>query len=138
MVWYPILTMLIIGPESDHWLCLSLTNWLTNSLTDCRLVNWIDVKMATQNLLKLLLLLMLMMRIVLATVYCRFGRWGLVIKQIFFRYWSQGLIKIVNMKFKLDFEAGVWFIFCIWCFVEVMKLNLGRDSEARFGQYFEV
>ena len=27
--------VLIIGPESDHWLCLSLPN----SLTDCCLVN---------------------------------------------------------------------------------------------------
>ena len=26
-------------------------------------------------------------------------------------------------------------MFC--CFVEVMRLNLGRDSETRFGQYFE-
>ena len=29
------LHVLFIGPESDHWLCLSLTNWLTNSLTHC-------------------------------------------------------------------------------------------------------
>ena len=27
------LAMFFIGPESDHWLCLSLTNSLTNSLT---------------------------------------------------------------------------------------------------------
>ena len=38
------------------------------------------MKLTTQNLLRLLLLLMLMMRIVLATVCCRFGSWGLVIK----------------------------------------------------------
>ena len=25
--------MIFIGPESDHWLCLSVTDWLTNSLT---------------------------------------------------------------------------------------------------------
>ena len=36
----------IIGPESDHWLCLSLTNWLTNSLTDCCLVNLMPVNIA--------------------------------------------------------------------------------------------
>ena len=34
---------LFIGPESDHWLCLSLTNSLTDSLTDCRLVNLMPV-----------------------------------------------------------------------------------------------
>ena len=33
---------LIIGPESDHWLCLSLTNWLTNSLTHSRKLDWCD------------------------------------------------------------------------------------------------
>ena len=37
--------MLIIGPESDHWLCLSLTN----SLTHCRLVNLIDVTLACED-----------------------------------------------------------------------------------------
>ena len=36
--------------------------------------------MPTQNLLRLLLLLMLVMRIVLATVCCRFRSLGLVIK----------------------------------------------------------
>ena len=29
-------------------------------------------------------------------------------------------------------------MFCCLCLVEVMKLNLGRDSEVRFGQDFEV
>ena len=39
---------IFIGPESDHWLCLSLTA-LTDSLTDCRLVNLIDVTLACAN-----------------------------------------------------------------------------------------
>ena len=39
----------IIGPESDHWLCLSLTHSLTDSLTDCRLVNLIDVSLACED-----------------------------------------------------------------------------------------
>ena len=34
-----------IGPESDHWQCLSLTD----SLTDCRLVNLIDVTLACED-----------------------------------------------------------------------------------------
>ena len=34
-----------IGPESDHWLCLSVTD----SLTDCRLVNFIDVTLACED-----------------------------------------------------------------------------------------
>ena len=43
------LTYLIIGPESDHWLCLSLTNWLTNWLTHSCLVNLIDVSLACED-----------------------------------------------------------------------------------------
>ena len=31
-----------------------------------------------------------------------------------------------------DFEAGVWSVFSRCCFVEVMKLNLGLDSEASY------
>ena len=34
-----------IGPESDHWECLSLTH----SLTDCCLVNLIDVTLACED-----------------------------------------------------------------------------------------
>ena len=42
-----------IGPESDHWECLSVTHWLTNSLTDSLtdscLVNLIDVTLACED-----------------------------------------------------------------------------------------
>ena len=37
--------IIFIGPESDHWQCLSVTN----SLTDCRLVNLIDVTLACED-----------------------------------------------------------------------------------------
>ena len=41
-----------------------------------------------------------------------------------------------------DSEAGFGqdfeFYICRWCFVEVMQLNLGQDSEAGFGQDFEA
>ena len=40
---------MLIGPESDHWLCLSLLNSLTHSLTHCRLVNLINVNLACQD-----------------------------------------------------------------------------------------
>ena len=43
------LQSIFIGPESDHWLCLSLTNSLTDSLTDCRLVNLIDVTLVCED-----------------------------------------------------------------------------------------
>ena len=40
---------IFIGPESDHWLCLSLTNSLTDWLTHCCLVNLIDVTLACED-----------------------------------------------------------------------------------------
>ena len=94
------------------------------------------VKMPTQNLLRLLLLLMLVMRIVLATVCCRFGSWGLVIKLNFcsdFGHFGQDFLKL---KFRRDFEAEVWSAFCRWCFEEVkswilvniLKLGLVKFS----------
>ena len=46
------------------------------------------------------------------------------------------LVKISNLKFRRDFEAKVWSVFCCWCLVEVTKWNLGQYSEARFGQDF--
>ena len=71
---FPVQMLFLWDPSPImHWQCLSLTD----SLTHCRLVNLIDVTLAcedlTQNLLRLLLLLMLAMRIMLATVCCRFG-----------------------------------------------------------------
>ena len=38
--------VLFIGPESDHWLCLSVTHSLTDSLTHCCLVNLMPVNIA--------------------------------------------------------------------------------------------
>ena len=38
-----------IGPESDHWQCLSLTDQLTDSLTNSRFVNLIDVTLAFED-----------------------------------------------------------------------------------------
>ena len=75
--------------------------------------------MPTQNLL-----LMLMVRIMLVTG-----------TKLLFRLWAQGLVNIFKLKFRKDFEAGVWLV-CLWCFLEVMKLNLGQYPEARFGQDF--
>ena len=39
------LLAIFIGPESDHWLCLSLPP----SLPNCRLVNLIDVTLACED-----------------------------------------------------------------------------------------
>ena len=45
----PSILLFFIGPESDHWQCLSLTNSLTNSLPNSCLVNLIDVTLACDN-----------------------------------------------------------------------------------------
>ena len=91
------------------------------------------VKMPTQNLLRLLLLLMLMMRIVLATVCCRFGSWGLVIKlsfcsdfehKVWSRFWSWKSGEILNVKFGQYFAADVWLRLRSWILVKIMKLGL--------------
>ena len=44
-----ILNNFFIGPESDHWECLSLTHSLTNSLTHSCLVNFIDVTLTCED-----------------------------------------------------------------------------------------
>ena len=44
-----LLCNILIGPESDHWQCLSLTDSLTDSLTHCRLVNLNDVTLACED-----------------------------------------------------------------------------------------
>ena len=91
--------LIFIGPESDHWECLSLTHSLTHSLTDCRLVNLIDVTLA-----------------------CEDGNSKLVeVVTVFVddennTDEAQGLVKILKLKLKLkfmqDFEAGVCSAFC--------------------------
>ena len=64
--------------------------------------------MATQNLLKLLLLLKLVMRDMSTTVWCKFGGLTLVIKLSFYSDFEirfQGLFKILKLKFRRDFEV---------------------------------
>ena len=90
--------------------CHSLTDSLLFSKLD-----WCDVwlvKMPTQNLLSLLLLLMLMMRNVLTTVLCSFGSWSLVIKLNF--------VQTLSTRFGQEFEVEVQ--------AKLLKL--------KFGQYF--
>ena len=73
--------------------------------------------------------LVLMMKIVLATVCCRFGSWGFVIKLNFWSdfqhkvwsgVWSWSSDEILKLKFGQYFAAD---------FVEILNLMLGRDSE---------
>ena len=55
----------------------------------------------------------------------------------FFQTLSTRFGQDFEVEVQARFEAGVWLVFYRRCFVEVMKLNLGRDSEAMFGENFE-
>ena len=61
----------------------------------------------------------------------------MVLKLNFFHTLSTRVGQDFEVEVQQDFETGACSAFCRRCFVEVMKLNLGRDSEARFGQDFE-
>ena len=125
---------------------------VTHSLTHCNLqylLDWCDfglwLKMPAQNFLMLLMLLMLMLRNVLTTVWSRFWSWGLVeilylvfitILKLKFdqdfevcfrsRLWGWDLIKILKLKFGQDFEPEVWSRFGSWSFIEIRKLNFDQ------------
>ena len=47
------------------------------------------------------------------------------------------LVKILKLMFRQDLKLEFSQYFAADVFVEVTNLNLGRDSEARFGQYLE-
>ena len=119
-------------------LAMLATNWLTNWLIHSCLVNLMlvndanclimsqqllkAVKMPTQNLL-----LMLAMRIVLETVCCRFGSWGLVIKLNFCSDFEQ---------FGQDFKAEVQARFWSWSLVSVLLLVFGWCYEVESRSIF--
>ena len=68
---------LFIGPESNHWLCLSVSNWLTPSC----LVNLIDVTLACEDANSKLVEVVTVADVRDEDrVCCRFGSWGLMIK----------------------------------------------------------
>ena len=97
------------------------------------------LKMPTQNFLMLLLLLM---RKVLTTVWSRFWSWGMV--EILEVCWI-----ILNLNFGQDFEAEVrskilmqnfgqvfeievWSWLWSWRLFELLRLKFGQDMEAEF------
>ena len=61
----------------------------------------------------------------------------MVLKLNFFQTLSTRVGQDFEVEVQQDFETGACSVFCRRCFVEVMKLNLGRYSEARLGQDFE-
>ena len=116
----------------------SLTDWLTDSC----LVNLIDVTLACEDANSKLVEVVSVADVdaednvgnsLLQIWELMFGPKA----KLLFRLWAQGLVKILQLKFRQDFEAGFCSAFCRWCFVEFMKFNLGRYSKVRFRQYFE-
>ena len=125
-----------------RWLGMLVSNSLTDSLTNCCLVILIDVGLACEDANSKLVEVVTVAH---DDAENHVGNNLLQIWELTFGpntkllFWlrAQGLFKILKLKFRQDFEAGVCSVFCRWCFVEFMKLNLGRYSKARFGQYFE-
>ena len=68
---------IFIGPESDHWQCLSVTDSLTDSLPDSCLVNLIDVTLACEDgnskLVEVVTVVDVANEDCVVTVCCRFG-----------------------------------------------------------------
>ena len=95
---------IFIGRESDHWLPLSITDSLLLSKLDL----CVCVKLPTQNLLGLLLLLMLVMKIVLATDL-EAEVWS---SSLTFVQTLSTLVKILKLKLRRDFDAEIWTEFC--------------------------
>ena len=96
-----------IGPQSHHWLCLSLTHWLTDWLTHSRLVNLFDVTLASEDTnLKLVEVVMF------ADVDYedRIGNslvpiWKLSFghkAKLLLRFWAQGLVKMFGWGYKVE------------------------------------
>ena len=106
---------------------LSLTNLLTIYNLLSRLIDrTLACEDATQNLLRLWLLLMLMLRNVLTTVCCRFGSWSFGHKiEFLFRLWAQGLVKIKA-------QARFW----SWILVSILLLMLGWGYEVESWSIF--
>ena len=123
----------------------------------CCLVNLIDmtlgVKMPTQKL-RLLLLLMLMLRNVLAIVWCRFGSWILVIRsnfcpdfehRVWSRFWSWSSDEILKLKFSQYIAADPWlrlwrlFLFKILmlALVNILNFKFSRDADIWLGFWSE-
>ena len=111
---------IIIGPESDHWQCLSLTHWLTDS----RLVNLIDVTLACEDGNSKLVEVVTVVEVddekrvdnslvqILKVnfghnVKFLFGLWGQGFK-VCSRFWSWCSGKILKLKFGHYFAADAW------------------------------
>ena len=96
---------------------MSLTNYLTNSQTDSCLVNLIDVTLACEDANSKLVEVDTVADVddenrvgnsLLQIWKLRFGNKA----KLLFRLSAQGLVRSLKLKFRRDFEAEVWSVFC--------------------------
>ena len=96
-----------IGPESDHWQCLSVTDSLTHSLIHCRSVNLIDVTLACEDVNSKLVEVVTVANVfdedrvgnsLLHTWELRLGNKA----KLLFRLSAQGFVKVLKLKFRQD------------------------------------
>ena len=105
--------MVFIGPESDHWECLSLTNSLTHSC----LVNLIDVTLAcedgTSKLVEVVTVVDVSDKDRVGNSLLQIWKLRFVHKaKLLFRLSAQGLVRSLRLKFRRDFEDEVWSVSC--------------------------
>ena len=110
------MTFIFIGPESDHWQCLSVTDWLTHSC----LVNLIDLTLECEDVNSKLVEVVTVADVdaedyvgnSLLIWDLSFGHKA----KLLFRLWAQGLVKILKLKLRQDLklEFGQFFLlmFC--------------------------
>ena len=100
-----------------HSLTDSLSHSLTNSLTNSCLVNLIDITLACEDAYSKLVEVVNVADIsdeecvgnsLLQIWKLRFGHKA----KLLFRLSAQGLVRSLKLKFRRDFEAEVWSVFC--------------------------
>ena len=105
------------------------------------------VKMTTQNLLKLFLMLTLMMRIVLATVCNRFGSLGMFLKlnfcsdfehKVCSRFWCWSSGKIFKLEFGHYFASDILQRLRSWILIEMLKLGSVNILNFKFSRDGDV
>ena len=125
---------IIIGPESDHWLCLSLTNRLTDWLTHSCLVNLIDVTLACKDVYwKLVEVVTIadedrVRKSLLQIWKLRFGHKAFVqtLSTLVKIFWSWSSGEILKLKFGQHFAADVLKRLQSWVLVNILKLVWSR------------
>ena len=131
--WGPVFVTwhFFIGPESDHWQCLSLTDSLTDSLTPYCLVNLIDATLACEDAYSKLVKVVTVADVsdedrvgnsLLQIWKPRFGHnpqllfrlWALLSRFWSWsspRFWSWSLVSILLLMFGWGYEVESWSIF---------------------------